>query len=143
MLSDLHRLGENDTLEDAVNLLMHTSQQEFPVVDGEQKLLGVLTRDGLLRALREKGTSVFAVDCMQRDLPVIEETASLDEAFRKMQSHSTQVIPVCDRFQRFTGLITPAHVGELMMVRSILPEGELPSWHSRNEREETAGTPSA
>jgi CBS domain-containing protein len=39
----------------AVQALIHTTQHEFPVVDGAGRLRGVLTHDAMIRSLMEHG----------------------------------------------------------------------------------------
>jgi Mg/Co/Ni transporter MgtE len=48
-------LPRDATLEDAVEALLRTSQHEFPVVDEYDRVLGVLTRDDIIAALRRYG----------------------------------------------------------------------------------------
>jgi len=48
-------LSPTATVEDAVERLLRTSQHDFPVVDGGGGLRGVVTRDDMIRALREHG----------------------------------------------------------------------------------------
>ena len=71
MVTHLVRLPPEATLEDAVEALLRTSQHEFPVVDADDRILGVLTRDRLIAALKQRGSTVAVADVMQRDLPVV------------------------------------------------------------------------
>jgi CBS domain-containing protein len=48
MVTHLVSLPPDATLEDAVEALLRTSQHEFPVVDKDERVLGVLTRDRLI-----------------------------------------------------------------------------------------------
>jgi len=128
MVTHLVRLPPEATLEDAVEALLRTSQHEFPVVDADDRILGVLTRDRLIAALKQRGSTVAVADVMQRDLPVVAADDPFDKAFQLMQESAFPALPVVDRFGRLRGLITPENVGELMMVNSLLPKGGKPSW---------------
>jgi CBS domain-containing protein len=128
MVTHLVRLPPEATLEDAVEALLRTSQHEFPVVDADDRILGVLTRDRLIAALKQRGSTVAVADVMQRDLPVVAADDPFDKAFQLMQESAFPALPVVDRFGRLLGLITPENVGELMMVNSLLPKGGRPSW---------------
>jgi Zn-dependent protease/CBS domain-containing protein len=128
MVTHLVKLPPEATLEDAVEALLRTSQHEFPVVDSEDRLLGVLTRDRLIAALKQKGSTAAVADVMQRDLPTVRADEPFDKAFQLMQESAFPALPVVDRFGRFRGLITPENVGELMMVSTLLPKTGRPAW---------------
>ena len=128
MVTHLVRLPPDATLEDAVEALLRTSQHEFPVVDADDRVLGVLTRDGLIAALRRKGSTTAVSEVMQRDLPVVQADEPFDKAFQLMQQSGFPALPVVDRLGSLRGLITPENVGELMMVSTLLPKGGRPAW---------------
>ena len=65
MVTHLVRLPPDATLEDAVEALLRTSQHEFPVVDNDDRVLGVLTRDDLIAALKRHGPETPVVKVMQ------------------------------------------------------------------------------
>jgi CBS domain-containing protein len=130
MVTHMVRLPPDATLEDAVEALLRTSQHEFPVVDAEDRILGVLTRDGLIAALKHKGSTTFVSEVMQRDLPVVRADEPFDKAFQLMQESAFPALPVVDRLGRLRGLITPENVGELMIVNTLLPKGGRPAWRS-------------
>ena len=130
MVTHLVKLPPEATLEDAVEALLRTSQHEFPVVDSEDRILGVLTRDRLIAALKQKGSTAAVADVMQRDLPTVRADEPFDKAFQLMQESAFPALPVVDRFGRLRGLITPENVGELMMVSSVLPKTGRPAWRS-------------
>ena len=130
MVTHLVKLPPEATLEDAVEALLRTSQHEFPVVDADERVLGVLTRDALIAALKRDGPATPVMKVMQRDLPVVQADEPFDKAFRLMQQSGFPALPVVDRLGRLRGLITPENVGELMMVSSLLPKGAQPAWRS-------------
>jgi Zn-dependent protease/CBS domain-containing protein len=130
MVTHLVKLPPEATLEDAVEALLRTSQHEFPVVDSEDRVLGVLTRDRLIAALKQKGSTVAVADVMQRDLPTVRADEPFDKAFQLMQESAFPALPVVDRFGRLRGLITPENIGELMMVSTLLPKTGRPAWRS-------------
>ena len=128
MVTHLLRLPPDATLEDAVEALLRTSQHEFPVVDAQDRILGILTRDGLIAALKRKGSTTAVADVMQRDLPVVGIDEPFEKAFQLMQESAFPALPVVDRSGRLRGLITPENVGELMMVSALMPKDGRPAW---------------
>ncbi len=114
-------LSPSSTIEDAVESLLRTSQHEFPVVDGAGRLRGVVTREDMIRALREQGADTPVLDVMRRDIPVMHHRQPLDEALRVLRGGKLPAIGVADADGKLLGLITPENVGELMMVQAARP----------------------
>jgi len=119
-------LSPTSTVEDAVECLLRTSQHDFPVVDGVGRLRGVVTRDDMIRALRERGPDASVLDVMRRDIPVLHHRQPLDEVLRAMQEGRHPAVGVVDSGGRLVGLITPEDVGELMMVQAARPPRRMP-----------------
>jgi Zn-dependent protease len=118
MITAYQTLGPASTADDAAALLLRTTQQEFPVVDGAGMLRGVVTREALIQALQEKGGSAPVIDFMARDVPTVPENACLDNIFRLMQGRGPRMVGVLDRQQRLVGYITSENLAELVMIQS-------------------------
>ncbi|MGY2050481.1 site-2 protease family protein [Methylobacterium sp. JK268] len=123
MITRYESLGPASRVEDAVQELIATTQHEFPVVDGAGRLRGVLTRDDMIRALRERGPDAPVLEVMRGDIPTVRDRQPLEDALRLMQQGGLPAVGVTDSFGRLVGLITPENVGEMMMVLAARPEG--------------------
>jgi Zn-dependent protease len=128
MVTELTCLSESDTIDEAVEALLRTSHQEFPVIDRAGRILGILTRDRMIRALRETGPATPVVNVMQPCAQAVHPQDHFDAAFHLMQENACPALPVIDGSGRLVGLVTTENIGELMMVRSILKEGDRPAW---------------
>jgi Zn-dependent protease/CBS domain-containing protein len=122
MVSHFESLTPASRVEDAVGQLLSTSQHEFPVVDGAGKMRGLLTRDDIIRALRERGADAPVLEVMRTDIPIVSDTQSLRDAMTEIQQNRAAVA-VVDAQGRLIGLITPENIGELMIVMSADPSG--------------------
>jgi Zn-dependent protease/CBS domain-containing protein len=118
MITAYQALSPSSTADDAAALLLRTTQQEFPVVDGAGMLRGVVTREALIQALQDKGGGAPVLDFMARDVPTVPENACLDNVFQLLQRRGQSMIGVVDRQQRLVGYITPENLAELVMIRS-------------------------
>ncbi|WP_158043336.1 site-2 protease family protein [Skermanella pratensis] len=123
MITRFESLSPGSVVEDAVQCLIHTTQHEFPVVDGSGRLRGVLTRDDMIRALRDRGPDTPVLEVMRTDIPVIGQRQNLEEALRLMQENRLPAVGIDDGAGRLVGLITPENVGEMMMIESARPKG--------------------
>jgi Zn-dependent protease len=119
-------LSPTATVGDAVERLLSTSQHDFPVVDGAGRLRGVVTRDDMIRALRERGPEAPVLEVMRRDVPLLHYRQPLDQAMRAMQEGKHPAVGVVDAEGRLVGLITPESLGELMMVQAARPQRRRP-----------------
>jgi Zn-dependent protease/CBS domain-containing protein len=132
MVTRFATLTGNEHIDHAVETLLQTSQTEFPVVDSSQRLIGLVGRAEIIRALRELGPSAPVSDVMVKDIPTIERSHRLEEAFRLLQEKSVPAVGVVDYAGRLIGLVTAETVGEMLMVRKALPEGaRLGPWSPR------------
>ena len=118
MVTQFESLSPLSRVEDAVQCLIRTTQHEFPVVDGAGRMRGVLTRDAMIRALREHGPNVPVIEVMERDVPVVGHRQSLDQALRLLQERRLPAVGVADGADRLIGLVTAENVGEMMMVQA-------------------------
>jgi CBS domain-containing protein len=95
----------------------------FPVTDQGQQLLGIVGRGEIIRALRELGPTAAVSAVMAKDIPTIERSHRLEEAFRLLQEKAVPAVGVVDALGRLIGLVTSETVGEMLMVRRALPQG--------------------
>ena len=118
MITDFNQLHPWDPLDEAVRLLLAGAEQDFAVVD-EGKVLGVLTRKRLLKALAEGDRTVRVQNVMEPACSPVGEGEMLDGAFRRMQEEECALVPVV-RDGKLVGLLTAENVGELVMVSTSL-----------------------
>ena len=123
MLTQFATLTPDEHVDTAVQTLLRTSQGEFPVVDGQGKPLGVLMRNDLIRALRERGPNARVADTMTVSIPTVSKNRALDEALRLLQEKSAPAVGVVDESGRLVGLVTSETIGEMLMLHRALPAG--------------------
>ena len=123
MMTQFATLTPDEHVDAAVETLLHTRQGEFPVVDGDGRPLGVLTRNDLVRALKARGPQGRVADAMTADIPTISKSRCLDEAFRLLQEKSLPAVGVVDASGRLVGLVTSETIGEMLMLHHALPSG--------------------
>ena len=123
MITNYATLTPDEHIEAAINTLLHTSQTEFPVIDADRRLVGLLGRDGIIRALKTLGPDARVSAAMIKDVPTVDSRTCLEDAFRILQEKSAPAVGVVDRVGRLIGLITSETVGEMLMVKSAMPRG--------------------
>ena len=118
MITTFKPLSPAATIDDAVALLLTTTQQEFLIIDGNGALNGVLTRQALIKALADSGGSTPVIDVMTANVPMVLERANLEIVVQELHEKDAPIIGVVDSQKRLVGYITPENLGELVMIRS-------------------------
>jgi Zn-dependent protease/predicted transcriptional regulator len=129
MLTDFRTVQPEDPLSIAVDHILAGWQQDFPVVFGEH-VLGLLTREDLLRMLAQQGTEVRVRDAMRRDFTTVDSHAMLEEALALLQTCECRTIVVLHD-GRLVGMLTPDNIAELIAIESALLT------HARQSKPET------
>src|SRR5438067_5470615 len=125
MLTDFSTLSPADTLQDALNKAVHTLQDDFPVVRGND-LVGTISRSRIVEALRREGNG-YVQGFMNRVTEIAQPNDSLATAFRKITRRGLTLIPVVDR-QRLVGIVTLQNltrsIGLLAETRKLKRQSE-------------------
>src|SRR3974390_1849991 len=101
-----------------------TSQSDFPVTD-EGRLVGLLSRNDIVRALKQMGPDARVAQAMTTQIPVIDRSRRLDEALRILQERSAPAVGVIDSAGKLAGLITSETLGEMMLIGDLAPNFRL------------------
>ncbi|MEO7715277.1 MAG: site-2 protease family protein [Capsulimonas sp.] len=117
MITDVRTLVVGNTLKEAADLLLATSQQDFPVLHGAS-VEGVLTRDGLLRGLATEGPSAYVAGVMDRQFNIVAPGQPLAESLPDLQNGPLIVIDAGEG-NRLLGMVTAENVSEYFAVRRI------------------------
>ncbi|HQV95125.1 MAG TPA: site-2 protease family protein [Anaerolineales bacterium] len=119
MLTDFKTLSPRDTLAQVVGLVLAGSQHDFPVVDANGVVMGILERDEFIAALSRQGQSAPVVGVMRKDLPSVDSHDMVESAVARLQESGAKTLPVMHGGQ-FVGLITAENITEFLMIRSAL-----------------------
>ena len=132
MLTNFRTILPDDTLAKAVEHVLDGWQQDFPVVFGDH-VLGMLTREDLMRALTRGGMETRVRDVMNRDSVTVDSHEMLEKALTTMRVAKSRSVPVLHD-GALVGLLTMDHVGELLMIQTALRQAQRTAkLASRNE----------
>jgi CBS domain-containing protein len=118
MITDFRVLDAADPLQRAADWVITGSQQDFPVLEAD-RLVGILTRDALVRTVTERGLTGQVRDAMVRTFETADMREMLEQAFARLQACACPVLPVLQD-GRLVGLLTADNVGEFVMLRTAL-----------------------
>ena len=107
--------------EDPVQVAAHeltSGQHDFPVTQGE-RVVGVLARADLVRALGEGRGNTRIRDVMRSACEVVAETDQLEKPYELLKDERCSSVPVV-RDGRLVGMITLENILDWVMVRTAL-----------------------
>ncbi|HET7716769.1 MAG TPA: site-2 protease family protein [Bauldia sp.] len=116
VIRSFEALGPQSTVDDAADLLLRTTQHEFPVIDGTGRLRGMLTRNDMIKSYRGSGPATPVIDVMTTGIPTVPAGGSLETAVRAMRDKGVPYVAVVDREGRFVGYVSQENLAELMML---------------------------
>jgi CBS domain-containing protein len=119
MVTGAQTVRPTDPLGKPVQLLLSGFQQDFPVVDEGERVVGVLTLEALLRALVEQGPAAPISSAMSGDVPAVRPEDDLFDVATRLSRRDRRTLPVV-RDGRLVGVLTLENVGELLRVSQAL-----------------------
>ena len=115
MVTEFHTLTHDSTIRDALNLTLATSQHDFPVMHGLQ-VVGLLSRQGLLRALAADGADAYIAGVVEREFLALASDADLADTLPAMARASSCAF-VMSQDDRLIGLLTAQNLSEFLILR--------------------------
>jgi Zn-dependent protease len=120
MMSHFVTLQPATHIDEAVNVLLQTSQGAFPVVDGNGSLVGILDRANILQSVKQAGPDVRIADALTvSPILTVSCRATLEQALRLMQQNSAATVGVTDAAGKLVGLVTSDAIAEMMTLAML------------------------
>ncbi|MFI0351240.1 hemolysin family protein [Actinomadura sp. 9N407] len=110
-----------------VRRAMSTGHSRYPVLDGEERVSGVVHLDDVLRA----ADPALPVSSIMRPAPMLPTLMALPDALDGLASERDQLACVVDEFGGFAGVLTLEDLAEELV-------GEITDEHDTGESERTA-----
>jgi Zn-dependent protease/CBS domain-containing protein len=111
-------LTTNNTLGDAVKVVLDGSQHDFPVMWGD-RVMGILTRANLLSGLSQYGPDQPVTTVMQREFETADPNEMLAAVLNRLSAAPTRVMPVLED-GKLAGLVTLENLGEYLVIQNAL-----------------------
>ena len=122
MVTDFRTLSHGETVRDAANLLLATSQQDFPVMHGDQ-VIGLLGRAALLRAMATSGPESYVAGAMNRDFTRVSPDQDLAGTIPLLAQAGSCVLVM--EGDQLAGLLTSENLSEFLLLRRFgMPPNE-------------------
>ncbi len=117
MIKDFRTLTHGQTMRDAGELLLATSQHDFPVMHGDS-VIGLLTRSLLVHATLTQGPEAYVSGAMAREFTRLMPEMPLNEALPLVSGPAACAL-VMDSSDRLLGMLTSEHLSEFILLRQV------------------------
>ncbi len=124
MLTDYKSLSPRDSLSCMAQLILAGSQHDFPVIDDDGRILGVVTRDDFLAALTQHGQNIAVSAVMRSNPPEVDSYDMVEMALMKIQESGFPSLPVTHSGQ-LVGIVTAENITEYLMIRTALQSSRI------------------
>jgi Zn-dependent protease/predicted transcriptional regulator len=118
MITRFQTVAPHETLHDVTMHIVRGFQQDFPVIEGD-KVVGMLTRNDLLKALVEHGREKQVAEVMHKTFETAEAGEPLGKVFERLKNCTCHSLPVMEQ-GRLVGVIDMENVGEFIALRSAM-----------------------
>jgi Zn-dependent protease len=116
MITDFRTVSHGSTLRDAANLVLASSQQDFPVVHGDE-VVGLLDRNGFVRGLATEGPEVYVSHVMERNFVRLAPDTDLAQSIDQLAESGSCAL-VMDQ-DALVGMLTRENVAEYLLLRRL------------------------
>jgi L-aspartate semialdehyde sulfurtransferase len=107
----------DDDITDVAKRLVQNNVNHLPVVDSDNKLLGIVTSWDIANAVA-KGENRLK-DVMTKKVVIAREDEPIDVIARRIDKHEISGLPIIDKNNRVKGMITAEDISRLMCVRNV------------------------
>lgn len=120
MITQFQTIPIHARLDQAVQMLLGTDQKEFPVVDNDGRVEGMLSRDNLIAGLSQRGPQSTVEEAMTPRVPALHPGLAFEDAVQRLRASGIPALPVLDDAGRLVGLLNQENVAELVLVRRAI-----------------------
>jgi Zn-dependent protease/CBS domain-containing protein len=131
METRISAISRGATIGEAVELLLATSQESFPLIDSAGALVGLLSRDDILDALKASDNTAPVAPFAHKEIATIAADEMLDKALEKLAQATA--VGVVGPDGALKGLITRQSIAEVMLIRAARPDWRF-AHHDRYSR---------
>ena len=114
--ADFFTLNADTALSKVLELIFHSHQEDFPVVDGGNTV-GFVTRHDIMSGIHSLGPQAAVKEIMRKDFPRIADTDLLMQVQKTMEESGLRAIPVM-RDGKIAGVVTLEDISRVYAIAS-------------------------
>ncbi|MGE5403120.1 MAG: chloride channel protein [Ignavibacteriales bacterium] len=110
--TDFQAIKSHATIHDLVQTISHSKRNLFPVVDEENKLLGIISLESIRELLFELESyrDMLAVELMNRPQAIVEISEEMSSVMKKFDDTGAWNLPVVDDQKKYVGFVSKSGI---------------------------------
>jgi CBS domain-containing protein len=110
-------IGPDARLSKVLELMFHTHQEDYPVMDESGHMVGFVTRREVMFGMHERGKEAVVSDVMRTGVPMVDVMTRLDRVQKLMQKNNLHALPV-RRKGEIIGVVTLDDINRIYVMMS-------------------------
>jgi len=94
--ANVYTVNPQTPMSEVLNLILHSNQEDFPVVTSDGKVTGLLPRDKIILIVQNRELDKRVAEIMLSSFPYLKSDEFLESAYNKMESSRLKALPVID-----------------------------------------------
>jgi len=119
MMTEFRSLQSGDSLQKAIDLILATPQQDFPVLV-DSRVVGILVSRDLMAALQQHGPDWRVDEVMQQNFLTLQANEMLEPSLARMHEAECCLTAPVMHGDQMIGLLTAENVSEFLLIVSAL-----------------------
>jgi Zn-dependent protease/predicted transcriptional regulator len=116
MMTQYTLLKSNQTINEAISLLMSGQEKDFVVINDFNEPVGILSRENIIKAITNDGSLLPLSTSMETNIVAISKDNYLEEVYGLMLEKSIDILPVMENNQ-LIGVLNKENILEYMMLK--------------------------
>lgn len=117
VMKEYQTIEADDTIKKAIVILLESEHRKFLVTQND-KLVGTLNKNQIIKALSEKGEEEFIYNVMDRSLAYIDINTQLEKVIERLYEKKASVLIVNENDQ-LAGILDADNLSEFILINSI------------------------
>ena len=106
-------IGEDEEITSAAKKLLKGETNHLPVINGQKKLVGIVTTFDISKAVANPGKAHLVKDIMKTKVVTTTPDEAVDIAVQKLEKYNISALPVVDAQLHVIGILTAMNLGKL------------------------------
>jgi Zn-dependent protease len=123
LIEEVRTLAPDDLVGEAARAALAGFQRDFPVVDDDERLLGLLTREELVSALARGRLDAPVASVMRAEVRAARPDEKLEAAIMRLGPSDGRTIPVVEE-GRLAGVVTLDQIEEILVLETAARAAE-------------------
>jgi CBS domain-containing protein len=109
----VYSIGEDEEITSAAKKLLKGETNHLPVINGQKKLVGIVTTFDISKAVANPGKAHLVKDIMKKKVVTTTPDEAVDIAVQKLEKYNISALPVIDVQMHVIGILTAMNLGKL------------------------------